>query len=333
MSLWSFLGNAIGGLVGAGASIYGANQSVKAQEKANEANILMTRETNQANRDLAEYAYAQNLEQWNRENAYNSPSAQMDRLVQAGLNPNLIYGNSSAGVVSASSPQYQAPEMRAAHVEAAKLNLEGFARSIANIASQTELNTAKAEKLRAETEGTKAKTSKTVTETDFLKASYDERLEFLKDRRLIADSQVQKFSAEAEKYLYDTQAYITAIQQMTVDGKPYSEWVKQSLIDGYKKKHAELGNLEERTKYVIQATANLVKDATLKDDVHVMNEFEKSLNKIGLTRSDDVIYRLLYQGIDLLGEFGLWDYIKNEFNDVPGKDPVSRGASDPSVIE
>lgn len=38
------------------------------------------------------------LENWNRENAYNTPAAQMARLKAAGLNPNLVYGSGSAGV-------------------------------------------------------------------------------------------------------------------------------------------------------------------------------------------------------------------------------------------
>lgn len=40
------------------------------------------------------------LDNWNRQNAFNSPSAQMDRFRTAGLNPNLIYGQSnSAGAI------------------------------------------------------------------------------------------------------------------------------------------------------------------------------------------------------------------------------------------
>lgn len=50
------------------------------------------------------------LENWNRENAYNSPAAQMARLKAAGLNPNLVYGSGSAGVsgVAGSIPTPQA---------------------------------------------------------------------------------------------------------------------------------------------------------------------------------------------------------------------------------
>lgn len=78
---------------------------------------LSTKETNKANRELAELSYQQNLEQWNRENAYNHPSAQMSRLREAGLNPNLVYGNGSAVQTSAKSPQLAYPEMKTPHLE------------------------------------------------------------------------------------------------------------------------------------------------------------------------------------------------------------------------
>lgn len=37
------------------------------------------------------------IEDWNRSNQYNSPSSQMQRLKDAGLNPNLVYGNGTVG--------------------------------------------------------------------------------------------------------------------------------------------------------------------------------------------------------------------------------------------
>lgn len=55
--------------------------------------------------NIAKYQNQWNLEQWNRENEYNTPSAQLARLKNAGLNPNLIYGNGSAVTTSASSPR------------------------------------------------------------------------------------------------------------------------------------------------------------------------------------------------------------------------------------
>lgn len=61
--------------------------------------------TNRSNRLFAEeqakLENQWNIEQWNRENAYNTPAAQMQRYIDAGLNPNLVVGQQN---LSASSP-------------------------------------------------------------------------------------------------------------------------------------------------------------------------------------------------------------------------------------
>lgn len=57
-------------------------------------------------------ARKQNVEFWKMQNKYNLPSAQMQRLKDAGLNPNLIYGSSPAGAggnAGAISPAKAAP--------------------------------------------------------------------------------------------------------------------------------------------------------------------------------------------------------------------------------
>lgn len=70
--------------------------------KDNAASAELTDATNRANLVLAEYQNQWNLDQWNRENEYNSPAEQMKRYQEAGLNPNLIYGQQN---LSAGSPQ------------------------------------------------------------------------------------------------------------------------------------------------------------------------------------------------------------------------------------
>jgi hypothetical protein len=56
-------------------------------------------------------ANKQNIEFWNMQNKYNTPKAQMGRLKDAGLNPNLIYGSGSAntGVAGSIAPSKAAP--------------------------------------------------------------------------------------------------------------------------------------------------------------------------------------------------------------------------------
>lgn len=70
-----------------------------------------TDKTNQANKELAEYSFQKDTEAWNRQNEYNLPSAQMARLRDAGLNPNLVYGNGAAQSTAATMPKYNAPTM------------------------------------------------------------------------------------------------------------------------------------------------------------------------------------------------------------------------------
>lgn len=50
-----------------------------------------------------------NLEMWNLQNAYNTPQAQMKRFEEAGLNPNLIYGQGTPGNAT-SAPQKHAAQ-------------------------------------------------------------------------------------------------------------------------------------------------------------------------------------------------------------------------------
>lgn len=70
-------------------------------------------QTNAANMEIAKYQYEKNLEMWHRNNEYNSPQAQMQRLKNAGLNPNLVYGNGAVGNASSTPPQFEAPTMQA----------------------------------------------------------------------------------------------------------------------------------------------------------------------------------------------------------------------------
>lgn len=56
---------------------------------------------------LQKQAQNENIRQWDMQNKYNSPVAQMERLKQAGLNPNLVYGHGAvnqAGAIPSVSP-------------------------------------------------------------------------------------------------------------------------------------------------------------------------------------------------------------------------------------
>lgn len=89
--------------------------------QTNDVNLQSVRETNQAQKELAEYQWEQNIQQWKRENEYNSPEQQMQRLAAAGLNPYLVYQNGNAIMPAGNSPNYEAPNLQAYHQDAAPI--------------------------------------------------------------------------------------------------------------------------------------------------------------------------------------------------------------------
>lgn len=88
-------------VVGSVVSGIGSIAGMIGQNKLVDKQIAAQREENRLNRTynqmLARQQNQWNLEQWQRENYYNSPAAQMARLRQAGLNPDLMYGQGTTG--------------------------------------------------------------------------------------------------------------------------------------------------------------------------------------------------------------------------------------------
>lgn len=72
------------------------------------------------NKKLAEQQNQYNLDMWNLQNEYNSPSAQMRRFQDAGLNPNLIYGQGTNGNAS-TAPQMVTPQVPAIDKQAQEI--------------------------------------------------------------------------------------------------------------------------------------------------------------------------------------------------------------------
>lgn len=126
-----------GALAGAG-SLLGGALGLFGSKKASDSSLQATRETNRANRQLAEYQNEWNLAQWFRQNDYNSPSAQRLRYEQAGINPYFALGNITSG--SAQGELQSAPlANQQSGAEAYNMLAQGyqnFGNSVANVGSQ-----------------------------------------------------------------------------------------------------------------------------------------------------------------------------------------------------
>lgn len=102
---------------------------------------------------LMDYSFAKNLEQWNKENKYNSPLEQMKRFSAAGLNANLVYNNQS---LAGSSPEMSTSSISsslpvASDANYSKFGITGDPLQAAHLANETKLADANASKLDAET--------------------------------------------------------------------------------------------------------------------------------------------------------------------------------------
>lgn len=134
----AIVGSVIASLVGSAVSYFSSKHN--------------TDSANRANRDIADKQNQANLDMWNIANEYNTPSAQMLRLRQAGINPNLYYANGQGSNISVNPPQMTggAPYNVA---DSAHIDLAG-ASQLALIDAQTRNINANTNKTISETQGT-----------------------------------------------------------------------------------------------------------------------------------------------------------------------------------
>lgn len=100
------LGAGVSGLFGMGSSFL---QSLQARS-----NLARTIKARKA---MAKLEFQRNKKMWKMMAAYNAPVMQMQRFEEAGLNPNLIYGQGTPGNVG-SYPTYNAPQIPMAQIPA-----------------------------------------------------------------------------------------------------------------------------------------------------------------------------------------------------------------------
>lgn len=271
----SLLGGIIGavGALGSGvASIFGAKENRRAQQ-----------ETNRANIELAKYQNEWNLQQWNRENAYNTPAEQMKRLRQAGLNPNLAYGHGTVDNVAASSPS--AAQMK---VEPYLGNSQDIQSTISNILSglqayesykqsqtQTELGKSQVDYLKADVLNKRVQTEKLFEEK--LGLSYDNYV-----KKELREYNIDMFKLQMD----DARANISVKNAQ-------SDVHKLSL--SFTKKQMEL--IAQQIQKVKQEVSNLKTTNNHTRELITREKLDNALRKQGINPNDPLLYRMLAQAI------------------------------------
>ena len=103
-------------LAGAGVSLLGNVLGFGSSQNANSTNLEIARMNNEQQYKMFKEQNAFNLDMWNKNNAYNDPSKNVQRLLAAGINPAAVYGNASttpaSQIQSTTAPQLQRAEVR-----------------------------------------------------------------------------------------------------------------------------------------------------------------------------------------------------------------------------
>lgn len=111
--------------------------------------MIAARQQKKSNMQLAKFQNDANLQMIDKQNAYNSPKAQMARYDSAGLNPNLIYGQGTPGNQTA-TPTY--PDIRSPDYQSIAANLVPQFNQSSLMQSQVAANNAKTTQSYAMTE-------------------------------------------------------------------------------------------------------------------------------------------------------------------------------------
>lgn len=166
---------------------------------------------NRARKKEAELAYKRGIKFWHMQNKYNSPIEQMERFKAAGLNPNLIYGQGTAGN-SSSSVQYNPSDQRDVEPQLSGALSTALANRDFNL-RQSQVN-AEIDNVRAQTELTKARVNTEAVNQALKALGKDKLATDLEKARAIMPYQLKVAENEAEASNYLTQERVTKIAKM-----------------------------------------------------------------------------------------------------------------------
>lgn len=176
------LGSIAGGLLGIGASSVQNSQNMQNVRETNQMNYKINQMNNQFNERMAIQQRNWQENMWNKENAYNTASAQRQRLEEAGLNPYLMMNGGSAGVAQSAGTGSTASSSGNAVMQPFQADYSGIGSSIGSI-FQYELMQSEKSQLQGARQLADAKAMETLSNIDWGKLT-DETRGFLKSTGL-----------------------------------------------------------------------------------------------------------------------------------------------------
>lgn len=246
----------------------------------------------QYNMEMAKWQNETNIENWKMQNEYNSPLAQMQRLQEAGLNPNLVYGNgvtgnSSGAPASASTHPYQGGNPNA-HIAASMSVMLDNALKAAQVDKvlQETSNLAESQRLtqfdqhyrQLQSIGQGYANSKTQAEAEIWADFWDmKRMEMFSGAQL---NDARRFDLDSQRKFRDgPQTKLTASQiSRNISEMSLNEYRKQSLSAQAYESMTRAGVNIETQKQIVQSVENMKIDGQIKGEVLFGKALENEIN-------------------------------------------------------
>lgn len=270
-------------------------------------------------------AFQHDVDMWNRQNEYNTPSAQMERLQAAGLNPNLVYGNGGATNTANNAPTYNAgsaPDVSSARAAAASLANQGF-----NTALNLQLQQAQAANLNADT-NLKNKTSElssvqkeiAMIDKQFQQGTLDERTQYQlekwkqdlvlgRNQIKIGDQQVTLNQKEMERLDAETER----IRESTKLTKSQAEEIGVQLLFLPELLRSQIASNNANAYNAIQSGNEHIASSVLKQAQTRVVRCEESLKRLDIdiktATVNDVIRSVRFKSLSEEEQYGiLYDF-------------------------
>lgn len=176
------LGSIAGGLLGIGSSAMQNSQNRQNVRETNQMNYKINQMNNQFNERMAIQQRNWQENMWNKENAYNTASAQRQRLEEAGLNPYLMMNGGSAGAAQSAGTGATASSSGNAVMHPFQADYSGIGSSIGNI-FQYELIQSEKSQMQGARQLADAKSMEVLSNIDWGKLTSETR-DFLKSTGL-----------------------------------------------------------------------------------------------------------------------------------------------------
>lgn len=284
------MGPLLPALIAGGAALAGSGINALSQGS-------MNKKTRQWNEKMYHLQNARDLANWNMQNDYNSPTSQMQRLREGGLNPNLVYGNGTSTVASAPP----STDMAQWSPRAPEIDLGTAAATGLNQYFDTQVKNATVDNLKAQntvlTQDAALKAATTgKTLSDTARSNFD-----LAQADRLKDISAQAAEANLRKTNIDSNFQLSENERrQALNSSTIREAAERIL-----KSRSDRATSAEQRKQIASQIHDLNSSAELKD-------LDIKLRKQGINPSDPAWMRVLGQALDTQGLSKGWELMKGD---------------------